>query len=180
MTEIKCELGNGKRAWNNSGTATQCTVIPRMSTDIQLHKSNSKAKILFLILDTMIWSWYYLKGIRVLQNGHQMLWNVVNRTPVFNYVYSVWKVWGTLKSSCHPPFFIRLIVQLFCDSLLTFMKQRESKPKLICTHICRKCLNGIQKQKINWSINNPNKTSHSVQYQLTLLDEFSNKLKQLW
>jgi len=72
-----------KRTWNNSGTATQCTVIPSISTDIQLHKSNSKTNILFLILDTMIWSRYYLKGIRVLQNGHQMLWNMVNRTPCF-------------------------------------------------------------------------------------------------
>jgi hypothetical protein len=108
-----------------------------------------------------------------------MLWNMVNRTPVLNYIYSIWKVWGRLKTSCHPPFFIRLTVQLFCDSLLTFMKQRESKPKLICIHICRKCLNAFQKRKINWSLNKLNKKSHSVQYQLTAFGEFSNKWKQL-
>lgn len=125
--------------------------------------SNSKAKILFLILDTMIWSRYYVKGIRVLQNGHQMLWNMVNRIPVLNYVYSIRKVWSRLKTSCHSPFFIRLIVQLFCDSLLTFMKQRESKPKLKCTNICRKCLNGFQKRKIEVLISwTKNHTEHNT------------------
>jgi hypothetical protein len=130
-----------------------------------------KPKLCFLILRTMVWSWHYLKGICVLENGHQMLWNLVNRTPVLNYVYSVWNVWGRLKTSCNPPFFIRLTVQLFCNSLLTFMKQRESEPKLICIHICRKCLNAFQKRKIIWSLNKLNKKSHTVQYQLTILGD---------
>jgi len=37
MRAIKCKPGNGERTWNNSGTATQCTVIPSMSTDIVMH-----------------------------------------------------------------------------------------------------------------------------------------------
>ena len=73
------------------------------------------------------------------------------------------KIWDRLKTSCHPPFFIRLIVQLFRDSLLTIVKQRESKPKLICTHICRKCLNAFQKRKNYLSLNKLNKKSLRVQ-----------------
>ena len=107
-----------------------------------------KTRFCFLILDIMVWSWHYLKEMCVLQNGYQMLWNYGQQDSCFKLRTQHLKGLGQVKkTSCHPPFFIRLIVQIFYDSLLTFMKQRESKPKLICRHICRKCLNACQKQK---------------------------------